>query len=534
MPDFLLPFVTQPLPFFNRALLLPINFIAASLILMVLNHKGLEDKKGKIFVMMAFFILTWVDFAYLARRTGTASLNFSETLLRIAWIATPPVFFSSYWISVTMIGKNVEFKKLTIFLAVITVFVSMLSAISDLIIAGVSFRGEDLDIIYGVGFLPFLGVILLLMISTLLPILKSKLNGATIAFLVGLVIFYVLNMIFNITLPFFFDITHLYYFGDYSTIFLLIFTTYAIVRHGLFDIKVFATEVLTVIIWSILLAQLTAAQTVPEMAIDGAVFAVMIMFGIFLIRSVRREIEQRQQLQDLTNKLQQLDHQKDEFLSVASHELRAPMTAVKGYLSMVQDGDGGELPREAHDLLSEATIETERMIRLINNMLNVARIEEGRMVFEEGEVNLGDVVNRVFNEFKFQADEKALEYVYEPKSTSDRVQVDVDRVHEVVANLINNALKYTDSGKVIVRLLNPTVDKIRFEVEDTGPGMTPDEVSKLFNKFYRTESYVGKKMGTGLGLYISKLLVQKFGGQIGVESAKGKGSTFWFELPIKK
>lgn len=242
-----------------------------------------------------------------------------------------------------------------------------------------------------------------------------------------------------------------------------------------------------------------------------------------------------QNLESANEKLKFLDKQKTEFLNVASHELRAPMTAIKGYVSMTQNGDGGDIPVAAQELLGEAATETDRMIRLVNNMLNVARIEEGRMVFEEGQVHLLEVVERVFNEFKFEAENKALGYVYQhQENVRDFVTVDVDRIHEVVSNLINNAIKYTDSGKVLVRVVNPNPLSVRFEVEDSGPGMTPDEVSKLFQKFYRAESYIGKKVGTGLGLYISKLLVNKFGGQIGVVSEKGRGSTFWFELPIKE
>jgi signal transduction histidine kinase len=341
-------------------------------------------------------------------------------------------------------------------------------------------------------------------------------------------------MIFNIGLPVFLNVTHLYFFGDYSTIFLLGFTTYAIVRHELFDIKILATEIMTIIIWIILFTKIFASQSIEELITDLTVFGIMIVFGNLLVKSVRREVEQRRELEVLNQKLEELDKQKDEFLNIASHELRAPMSAIKGYISMTQAGDGGEIPVAAQELLSEAANENDRMIRLVNNMLNVARIEEGRMVYEVGEVKLSAVVGLVFDEFKFDAQNKALKYVYEPSpGIADKVEVDVDRIHEVVSNLINNAIKYTDSGKVEVRLLNPAAGRVRFEVEDTGAGMTQDEIGKLFQKFYRAGSYVGKVMGTGLGLYISKLLVEKFGGTIGVKSEKGKGSLFWFELPVR-
>ncbi|OGM32000.1 hypothetical protein A2803_02830 [Candidatus Woesebacteria bacterium RIFCSPHIGHO2_01_FULL_44_21] len=309
--------------------------------------------------------------------------------------------------------------------------------------------------------------------------------------------------------------------------------SYAILKHKLFDIKVIATEVITLTLWIVLFSKLFVAERLSQIVVDAIILGVVVVFGVLLVRSVRKEVDQRRQLEVLNKRLEELDKQKDEFLSIASHELRAPMTAVKGYISMVQGGDGGEIPVEAQKLLLEATVETDRMVRLVNNMLNVARIEEGRMVYEIGRVNLGEVVKRVFNEFNFDAQNKALQYIYTPNTeTSDLVEVDVDRIHEVVANLINNAIKYTDSGKVEVRLTNLTSGTIRFEVEDTGPGITPDELGKLFQKFYRAGSYVGKTMGTGLGLYISKLLVEKFGGKIGVTSEKGKGSLFWFELPV--
>ena len=239
-------------------------------------------------------------------------------------------------------------------------------------------------------------------------------------------------------------------------------------------------------------------------------------------------------LQVANKKLKLLDQRKDEFISVAAHELRAPMTAIKGYLSMILEGDAGKISPEASDYLSEAVGGNDRLIRLVNNMLNVARIEEGRMVFQMGTVSLAKVVATVFHEFEPDAKQKGLTFLSEIKQgIEDAVFVDRDRIHEVVANFMSNAIKYTDQGSVTVKLLNRE-NKVRFEVKDTGPGISQADQGKLFQKFSRVESSAGKKIGTGLGLYISKLLVEEFGGKIGVQSELSKGSTFWFELPLKK
>ncbi|TAK30926.1 MAG: hypothetical protein EPO21_18470 [Chloroflexota bacterium] len=235
-------------------------------------------------------------------------------------------------------------------------------------------------------------------------------------------------------------------------------------------------------------------------------------------------------------KLRELDKRKDEFLNVAAHELRAPLTAVRGYLSMVIDGDAGPISPQMAQFLAGAIEGAEREVRLVNNLLSVARIEENRLVYQMGEVDLCHVCKTVFDEFKLDAQQKGLEYaiVGADEGLQDRVYVDQDRIHEVVANFVSNAIKYTDKGAVALKLSQTAAAGIRFEVSDTGYGMTEDEQHRLFQKFYRAESSAGRVLGTGLGLYITKLLIDRFGGRLGLTSEKGKGSTFWFELPTVK
>lgn len=239
------------------------------------------------------------------------------------------------------------------------------------------------------------------------------------------------------------------------------------------------------------------------------------------------------EIDELDKRLKKLDEQKDEFISMVAHELRAPMTAIKGYVSMVMEGDAGKISEKARGFLADVNNINDRLIRLVNNMLNVSRIEQGKIAFQMEVENLSQVVRTVFSQFSPEAHRKGLSYTLSIDSKiKDKVKVDPDRIQEVIGNLLSNAVKYTDSGFVRVRLVQPKNGVVRFEVEDSGPGISKNEQEKLFQKFHRIETNVGKTTGTGLGLYISKLLVEKFGGRIGVKSRPGKGSTFWFELPL--
>ena len=234
-------------------------------------------------------------------------------------------------------------------------------------------------------------------------------------------------------------------------------------------------------------------------------------------------------------KIKEIDKEKDEFISMAAHELRAPLTAIKGYLSMIVEGDAGEVSPKARGFLADASAVNERLVRLVNNMLNVSRIEQGRLVFQMDNLHLARAARSALDTFRAEAERKGLEFSVEiPEKISDVVYVDPDKLDEGIANLVSNAVKFTNKGFVKIRLLNPEGGTVRLEVIDSGPGISAEEQKKLFRKFYRVESTSGKTIGTGLGLYICKLLIERFNGKIGLISGEEKGSTFWFELPLSK
>lgn len=243
-------------------------------------------------------------------------------------------------------------------------------------------------------------------------------------------------------------------------------------------------------------------------------------------------------LDKANEKLKALDKTKDEFISVASHELRTPMTAIKGYLWMLEN-KGGNLVDKQKNYLKRANNGVTRMLALINDMLDISRIEQGRILLERQATDLGPIITTVVDELTVPATDKNLKLTYvNPQENLPAVLADPNKTHEILVNLIGNAIKYTNRGSVEIKAgPDKTGEYVRVAITDTGRGISPEDLPRLFKKFGRLDnSFVtaAEAEGTGLGLYITKSLVEQHGGQIGVESKIRTGSTFWFTLPIQK
>jgi signal transduction histidine kinase len=237
------------------------------------------------------------------------------------------------------------------------------------------------------------------------------------------------------------------------------------------------------------------------------------------------------QLKKTNVKLKELSALKDEFVSVASHELRAPMTTIKGYISMILEGDVGQIPPKVKEFLGDAYESNDRMIRLVNNMLNVSRIESGKLIISLQDIQIEEAIEGVVKSFRLEAEGHGLELkFFKPKKRLARVRVDPDRIREVIANLVGNAINFTPHGHVHLRAYGED-GVITVAVEDTGVGISSQSQKQLFKKFSQVEVAAPFKKGSGLGLYISKMLINEFGGEIWVKSKVGKGTTFSFSLP---
>jgi len=274
-----------------------------------------------------------------------------------------------------------------------------------------------------------------------------------------------------------------------------------------------------------------------------------------------------------------LENLKDEFISVTSHELRTPMTIIKNYLWMLTSNRGGKLTAIQKNYVTKAQKGVERMLKLINDMLDVSRIDQNRVELHPTTVDLVKLLTDVVEDFKGKVKEKGLDLrmcvgeavqqynsnqcdsnysntgiqKYRVPSHSPTVplehrngpllvRADEDKLREVIVNFIGNAVKFTERGGITVvaafmtRAINvASTEFVRVSVTDTGKGIAKEDLEKLFHKFSRVNnSYTtaAEAGGTGLGLYISKSLVERMGGEVGVTSKIGEGSTFWFTLPI--
>jgi PAS domain S-box-containing protein len=229
----------------------------------------------------------------------------------------------------------------------------------------------------------------------------------------------------------------------------------------------------------------------------------------------------------------EIDRLKTEFVSVVSHELRTPLTSIRGSLGLMEGGAVGELPAKARELVGIARQNADRLIRLINDILDLEKIEAGKIQLNIAALDPGQLVERTVAELRAMA----LQYKVRMTPVIERpesVAGDLDRVIQVLTNLVSNALKFSpEDGQVTITVAAGSAGFTRFTINDKGPGLTEEQRSRLFGRFVQLEAAdTRKRGGTGLGLAISRSLVEQQSGRIGVDSEPGKGSSFWFELPL--
>jgi len=242
---------------------------------------------------------------------------------------------------------------------------------------------------------------------------------------------------------------------------------------------------------------------------------------------VSRDISERKQAEE---KLRKIDRMKMEFLSNVSHELRTPLQSISGFVKLIITGKVPD-PETQQEFLQIVDRESWHLGNLINGLLDMSRLESGRFQINKSFVPLGDAITDSVKIFHSLAREKNIELTEDIPSQLPEMEVDAERLRQVVINLLSNAIKFNDPGGNVNFKAERRNGEILFEVSDNGIGISEDAMKHLFERFYRAEDKLARG-GTGLGLYITKQIIEAHGGRVWVESKIGEGSTFSFTLPI--
>jgi signal transduction histidine kinase len=291
--------------------------------------------------------------------------------------------------------------------------------------------------------------------------------------------------------------------------------------------------------WIFVFVRLLISENSNEQLINGSLLLLLVIFGIFLIKSVIKEVSQREKIELLATDLQkanarltELDKQKSEFVSFATHQLRAPLTAMKGYASLILEGDMGVISEEVKNAIVRIYESSGTLTNIVDDYLNISRIELGTMKYSFEKIDLKNLVSDVMGELKPNIEKSKLDVVFDcDKTKKYTVKVDPDKFKQIIMNIIDNSMKYTPKGKINVGLSLQS-GKVIFSVKDTGIGIAPEVLPKLFMKFSRATNGSRQNIhGTGLGLFVAKEIVNAHKGKIWAESqGEGKGSSFYVEV----
>jgi len=444
--------------------------------------------------------------------------------------------------------KAPRWLKWLIMLSFIATIVGALA--TDLVAENQLIRGIARQTNFGIGF-PWFSAYIVFLVVTGLVLLYKKSQTATIEELKHLRLFIYawlvgtlgILVIFMVT-PFMANNQEWLRYGPYTALISMLIYGYAVAKQQMLKIRVLGTELFVAAL--ILLFAVNFATAVSDVSrmIAGVSLTLGLIFGFLLIRNAESETEKHIQIQDLMTQLNESNQQlremseaKSEFISIASHQLRTPVSVIKGYLALILEGHYGEIGVRVREKLQQLVDANERLVLLISNLLNVSRIERGSVDFDCRETDIAELIRKAVIAMDIKVRGKELRLFFkEPQEPIDKVYIDAGKVQEVIANLVDNAIKYTPVGSIEVSVADEKKeDKVVVRIKDSGIGMEKEDAPHIFEKFFRPVKpsapwQAGNSMG--IGLYICAKFLRSMGGNIFVEStAPGRGTTMAVSLP---
>lgn len=364
--------------------------------------------------------------------------------------------------------------------------------------------------------------------------------------LIGTIITFTLIFVFNFIFPSYInDVSYI----PYGAVFIFPFvslTAYATYKHKLFNLKVVATAFISFLVTIFSFINVIFSAQLSEVILNITAFIIILFGTIQLIRSELMEIQQREKiellakdLQKANDRLKELDKQKTEFVSFATHQLRAPLTAIKGYASLILEDEIGMISKEVRQSITRIYESSKSLAVIVDDYLNISRIELGTMSYSFEFIDFKELMENVIGELKPNIDKSNLTFKFttEPSGHKERfmIHADEEKFKQVILNIIDNSIKYTPAGSIEIKLKKDSDNrKITLSIKDTGVGIAPEVMPKLFAKFVRADNANKQNIyGTGLGLFVAKEIVAAHHGRIWAESqGEGKGSTFIIEIDM--
>lgn len=532
-PDYLLLFIAL------------FNFVLSGFILV--NNP--RNKINIIFTVYAFFLTLWSVLLLIFRNI---SIEYASFFMRAIYVSGLGIAVS-LWSLVKFFPKE-ERRSRPLHSWLGLIFALLISAamfIPDFIVirAYLLLDGTRSVELNSTGYWTFFIVFFLYYGSALgkfafrLPNTEGLLKRQTSLILAGATIAVVFGGYFNIILPSpLFHNFHFIHWGPAFTLALVILVGYAVARYQFMNIKALVTELYAISLFITMVFTLIFPDFIENLFFRIALLLSVMIFCYLLIRSVLKEVERREQvttlardLQDANSRLQELDRQKTEFLSIASHQLRTPLSVLNGYLGLLQEGGYGAPTSEMGEVFKNMDESNTRLIKLVDEFLDITRIEQGRTKFYYAPHDLGDIVDSCVKELGQRAEQKGLQLVWNRSHVPHVANVDDEKIRHGIFNFIDNAIKYSEHGSVLVKL-EERDNGLVFTVTDTGLGFEEHDRLNFFQKFYRGENVQGTNVnGTGLGLYVVSKFIDAHGGKVWAKSpGLGKGSEFGFWIPFNR
>jgi signal transduction histidine kinase len=534
----------------------------------------LSDRKSQInrnlFIFVLFFCF-WIINDFIAWLFHNQVINLLSE--RMSIIETFSLAFFIYFVY-AFLGMNLNIKrKIYIFLPFLPLVLFMFTDYNVYVVDKATCQNQN-GILYIYVFLVTIIYSVWLVKILISGYKKASTDArAQIRIIIGSIIFLIAWFSLVVAIRYFLLITdyndwidNVFLFVPFGMVIFIGMLTYAITKYQMFNMKLLFAQVIVIALAFFLAAELFFAKSAINQIFILITLVITIGFGYVLVKSVKAEIqkseelelankeisERKEQLQKMADslaiandKLKILDNAKTEFISMASHQLRTPVTGIKGYLSMLIEGSYGAVSSEQKIVLQKTFDSNERMVNLIEDLLNVSRIESGRLEYEFSNTKIEDLCAEVIDTLYPKAKNQGLYLDYKkPNINLPELWIDGGKVREVISNLVDNAIKYTPRGGVSLTInlcdkkeLNCLlIPHIRITVSDTGIGVPKEEMSYLFEKFSRGKDINRLNTGgTGLGLFVGRKMIEGNGGKVWVESGgKDKGSRFIIELPIGK